>query len=74
MIVHKPFAELVAEGHVYTVHEVVRRTGYTRQHVYRLIRSRKLGTIVRGLENSSEVTYYFLPEQIDALFREQKSA
>ena len=68
MLVFKSFDALLATGEVFDVLAVVDRTGYTRQHIYRLCREGKLECITRGA-NPEEITYYFLPDQVSALFK-----
>ncbi len=68
MLRHKTFAQLLREGRILDVKQVVARAGYTRQHVYDLCRSGKIACITRGVKES-EVQYFFLPEQVKDLFR-----
>ena len=67
MLVFKDFDTLLAEGEILGAEEVAKKTGYTRQHVYRLIQGGHLECITRGA-NPREVTYFFLPDQVTALF------
>lgn len=77
MLEHRTFKELLAQGHVLTVGGFADKTGYTPQHVRVLCREGKIDALKRGYGAASaiaqeEFQYFFLPEQVTALFAAQK--
>ena len=72
MLAHKPFEQLLKDGDLFDVQGASQRSGYTPQHVRRLCREERLDHLTRGL-NDEEVHFFFLPEQLKALFTYKKS-
>ena len=72
MLAHKPFEQLLKDGDLFDVQGASQRSGYTPQHVRRLCREERLDHLTRGL-NNEEVHFYFLPEQLAALFTYKKA-
>ena len=68
----KPFEQLLKDGDLFDVQGASQRSGYTPQHVRRLCREERLDHLTRGL-NDAEVHFYFLPEQLEALFTYKKA-
>ena len=58
------FSDLVSAGTLVTVAQAARQNGYSRQHVYRLVRAGKLTPITRGGSR-----FYFFPDQLNSLYR-----
>lgn len=72
MLAHKSFEQLLKDGDLFDVQGASQRSGYTPQHVRRLCRENRLDHLERGL-NDAEVHFYFLPEQLKALFTYKKA-
>lgn len=67
MLQSKSFEQLLADQDVFDVQGASHRSGYTPQHIRRLCHEDRLPHIRRGV-NAEVVQYYFLPEQLRALF------
>ena len=72
MLKFKSFKELLADGNLFDVQGAAARSGYDPQHVRRLCRAGSLDHLTRGL-TEAEVQFYFLPEQLRALFTYKKA-
>lgn len=72
MLQYKTFNQLLKDGDVFDVQDASDRSGYTPQHIRRLCREKRIAHIDRG-PTPEEVVFFFLPEQLTALFRYQKA-
>jgi hypothetical protein len=72
MLEHKSFTQLLTDGDIFDVQGASDRSGYTPQHIRRLCREKRIAHIDRG-PTPEEVVFFFLPEQLTALFRYQKA-
>lgn len=72
MLQYKTFDQLLKDGDVFDVQGASDRSGYTPQHIRRLCREKRIAHIDRG-PTPEEVVFFFLPEQLTALFRYQKA-
>jgi hypothetical protein len=63
----KTFDQLLSAGYILDARRAAALTGFTRQHIYRLVRSGDLPHVTRGV-TPKEVVLFFLREDLLALF------
>lgn len=65
----RSFEQLLKDHELFDVKTAAEKVGYNPKHIHRLCRTGRLGCLTRGLDpDSKEVHYFFLPEQLLALF------